>query len=280
MASVRASRLHRHSLLIGAAMLATALLPHDALAWGRDGHRIIADIAEQFLDPQAVRQVRALLAVENATALADVASWADDIRRQRPETARWHFVDIPVHPAAGEPSGYDPARDCPRGACVVAKIVEFERVLTDREAPERQRLEALKFVVHFVGDVHQPLHAADDNDRGGNDVRVTFLGRKTNLHAVWDTGIIETAARGDDRGYALRLASGITAAERERWSQGTPAAWADEAHGVAVRSIYGTLPHAGVLPPSYAADALPLVDAQLERAGVRLAAVLNAALGN
>jgi hypothetical protein len=86
-----------------------------------------------------------------------VSTWADEIRPQRPETRPWHYVNIPVQPPAGTPDGYDAVRDCPHDDCVVAKIEGFGRVLADRQAPERQRLEALKYLIHFVADVHQPL---------------------------------------------------------------------------------------------------------------------------
>jgi len=110
-----------------------------------------------------------------------------------------------VDGAPAEPSGYVATRDCPNGACVVAKIEQFERVLADRQASERERLEALKYLVHFIGDMHQPLHASNNHDRGGNDVTVTFVGRQTNLHAVWDSGIIEPAVSGNERSYAMQL---------------------------------------------------------------------------
>lgn len=188
-----------------------------ALAWGYEGHRIIANIAERCIEPATARRVRVLLAVENETTLADVANWADQIRGQRRNTAPWHFVDIPIYPAPGTPAAYDPARDCPGGNCVVAKIDEFAAELHDGGLPSRQRLEALKFLVHFVGDLHQPLHASNNNDRGGNAVRVRFNGSDTNLHAVWDNGIIDAATGGDERGYALRLARSISPAELDQW---------------------------------------------------------------
>ena len=93
--------------------------------------------------------------------LADVSIWADEIRPQRPETAPWHFGDIPIHPPAGTPAAYDAARDCPQGDCVVAAIERFAAVLRDNDAAPRRRLEALKWVVHLIADIHQPLHAAD-----------------------------------------------------------------------------------------------------------------------
>src|ERR1700731_4481412 len=147
-------------------------LPARALAWGSEGHRIVAEIAEQYLEPATARQVRELLAIENATTLAQVSTWADEIRPQRRETARWHFVDIPIHPPPGTPAAYDPGRDCPGNDCVVAAIERFAAVLRDKTAAPRERLEALKLVVHFVGDAHQPLHCADNNDRGGNAIHV------------------------------------------------------------------------------------------------------------
>jgi hypothetical protein len=261
-----------------AALVMLAASSVKAVAWGYEGHRIIAEIAEQFLELQTAHHVRDLLAIENLTTLAEVSTWADEIRPQHPETRRWYFVNIPLHPTAAESSGYDAARDCPQHECVVAKIEEFERVLADPQASERKRLEALKYVVHFIGDVHQPLHASNNDDRGGNDVAVTFMGRQTNLHAVWDSTIIGPAVKGDERAYALRRAGDITLAESQQWSAGNAVSWANESHGIAVRMIYGQLPHSGSLPDIYEAEALPIVNQQLSRAGVRLAMILNTCL--
>ena len=245
-----------------------------AFAWGSEGHRIVAEIAEQYLEPGPARQVRDLLAIENAATLADVSNWADQIRGQRRDTAPWHFVDIPIGAAV-----YDPARDCPHGDCVVAKIDHFVATLADPGLPPRNRLEALKFIVHFVGDLHQPLHASDNDDRGGNEIKVKFLGHRTNLHAVWDTGILAPAVQGDERGYALKLAGTIAPAELAAWRGGSAADWANERHSIAARFIYGELPHQpGLLPANYGDAALSTIDQQLECAGVRLAAILNQAL--
>jgi hypothetical protein len=264
----------RTNVLVGAfAVLVASNV--NAHAWGYEGHRIVAEIAEQFLEPQTAHHVRDLLAIENLTTLAEVSTWADEIRPQHPETRRWHFVNIPLHPNAGESSGYDAVRDCPQQECVVAKIEEFERVLADRQAPERERLEALKYVVHFIGDIHQPLHASNNDDRGGNEVPVTFLGHQTNLHAVWDSGIIGPAVMGDERAYAMRLTRNVTQPQLSQWSQGDTISWANESHDVAMSAVYGQLQHTGILPDSYEAQALQIVNDQVKRAGVRLAKVLN-----
>jgi hypothetical protein len=190
--------------------------PSESFALGSEGHRIVAEIAEQYLTPDTARQVRELLGIENATSLADVANWADQIRGQRRETASWHVVDIPI-----SGPGYDARRACPRGDCVVAKIKEFTAELQDGSLPARERLEALKFVVHFVADVHQPLHASDNSDRGGNEIHVEFLRHQTNLHAVWDTSILAPTVNGDERGYALRLALQITPTDVRAWRRGS-----------------------------------------------------------
>src|SRR6516225_2675402 len=211
------------ALLASLAFLLAA--PLNAFAWGYEGHRIIAEIAEQFLAPQTAHQVRELLAIDNVTTLADVSTWADEIRLQRPETGPWHYVNIPITLPAGEPAEYDAARDCPQDACVVAKIEQFEHVLKDRQLPERQRLEALKYIVHFVGDAHQPLHVSNNHDRGGNDDPVIFMGLPTNLHAVWDSGIIAPAIKGNERAYALQLVQHITEEQHQRWSEGTLISW-------------------------------------------------------
>ena len=263
--------MHRISLAL--ILLLTA--PAQAFAWGREGHIIVAEIAEQYLEPATARQVRELLRIENDTTLPDVANWVDDIRTQRRNTAVWHFVDIPV-----EARTYSAARDCPRRTCIVAEIEKFERELGDRRADPETRLEALKFLVHFIGDLHQPLHAADDHDRGGNRIRVRFMGHATNLHAVWDTGILAPAVtQGDERGYALRLSKSIRDRDRLQWQRGTIEDWANDSHAVARQIIYGTLPHEpGALPGSYDRAALPVVNAQLEKAGVRLAAVIDSVL--
>jgi hypothetical protein len=250
-----------------------------ALAWGYEGHHIAAEIAERFLEPSTAHQVRDLLAIDNETTLAQASTWADEIRPQRPETARWHYVNIPINPPAGTPPAYDPRRDCPTGDCVVAKISAFEALLRDKSAPPRQRLEALKWLVHLVADVNQPLHASDNGDRGGNDVHVDFMGRRTNLHAVWDTGILAAAHISDERAYALELAHSISPAEAAQWRSGTPADWACDSYGVARNLIYGVWPHGpGDVPASYEQKAIYVVQVQLQKAGVRLAAVLNEAL--
>jgi hypothetical protein len=171
-----------------ALFLSTVLGAGHALAWGPEGHAIVAEIAEARLTDAARAQVAQLLTQENHQHLDEVASWADDYRVSHPETGGWHYVDIPLSTAA-----YDANRDCAGGNCVVVQIQSFAATLGNKNAAPADRLVALKFVVHFVGDIHQPLHAEDDDDKGGNDVHITYFGKSTNLHSVWDGRIIEQA---------------------------------------------------------------------------------------
>jgi hypothetical protein len=235
-----------------------------------------------------------LLALEGHQHLDEVSSWADEVRSQRRDTASWHFVDIPL--AA---SSYDPTRDCAGGNCVVSKIVDFTAILSNPSAAPNDRLEALKWVVHFVGDIHQPLHAEDDNhDRGGNEVKLIYFGKPTNLHAIWDGAIIEHAT-GLQLGphftfdhpavatEAQKLDAAITPSQRQQWAstglmnnlQPSVVAWAMEAHGAAQIVSYPDLPpdRTGDWSTAYQAQAWPVVQVQLEKVGIRLAGVLNEA---
>ncbi len=242
-----------------------------ARAWGPLAHRVVARVAEARLLPTTRAHARALL---GGAALADVATWADDVREARPETARWHFVDIPVGARS-----YRPSRDCaPRrgGDCAIAAIARERAVLVDARAPRARRAEALRFVVHLVADLHQPLHCADDHDHGGNDVAVTLLGEPTNLHAVWDSGLLAAAGHGE-RATARRVTAWLAAHAGEPLGAGTTVDWALEAHRAAVAHAYA-IPRSHRLGRAYVAANLPVVDRQLALAAARLAAVLNADL--
>jgi hypothetical protein len=221
----RASR-PRHAEIYTTALLLFLGSCLPALAWGRQGHIIVAEIAEQYLEIKTVKQVRDLLALQNVATLADVSIWADQIRLQRPETAPWHYVNIPGHVPPGEPSAYVFARDCPRGDCVVGKIDDFVRVLgASQSSSASERLEALKFIVHFVADIHQPLHCIKDN-RGGNEIRVVSNGKPANLHTVWDTSILAAAVQyGTERDYALGLVRALTDSETAGWRDSSSEDW-------------------------------------------------------
>ena len=270
----------RSQVGLGAWLLVSlvGLAPAPCLAWGAKGHQIIAHIAAHDLTPTARAKVQDLLGGEAEAAMVTASTWADEIRGKRPDTAPWHFVDIPI--GSG---GYNAGRDCPRDACVVAQIEHERAVLADRQLAAPVRAEALRFLIHFVGDIHQPLHASNNRDRGGNEVQVLIGGRRTNLHAVWDTDVVKPL--GADAGIvAAGLIAHVSADDTARWKRGSAADWANESWRVAGSEIYAKLPGSGsaaapiILPGNYAAAVRAIVSAQLEKAGVRLAWVLNAAL--
>ena len=283
---------------LSAAAVACAA-PSLACAWGFEGHEIIADIARARLTPAVLAKVDALLAADADNALtahdmAAEATWADAWRGAgHRETAQWHFVDQELaHPdltAAcfgrpaldGTPASAGPAQDC-----VVDKIDEFTAELGSASTPPQERLLALKYLLHFIGDVHQPLHASDNQDRGGNCVQIALGGPRTiNLHSFWDTGVLAPLGA-DPQSAAKALNARISPAQAQDWAHGTAADWARESYAVAQSVAYtlGSQPGCDEsrapipLPAGYSDRALAAAELQLERAGVRLAFVLSTAL--
>jgi len=252
--------------------LLVALAPGRAPAWGPDGHRIIGEIAWSGLTPATRRALRDLLPTGRYGTLAEASVWADTEARRIPGD-RWlqpyHFVD--TDPRA---RSVDAPADC---RCVLGGITRFADALRDPERPYRERVVALRLLAHFVGDVHQPLHVTGADGRGGTRIYVLFFGRRETLHQVWDSGLIEhQLGRRRARNWARALASSISAAQRERWAeQRDPRAWADESLALARRDTFATRDGAR-LADDYFERELPVVAERLERAGVRLAALLNA----
>jgi hypothetical protein len=238
-----------------------------ALAWGPEGHALVARIADAQLTAAARAQVAAILG-PGAT-MASVSSWPDQIRRERPQTAPWHYVDIPI-----DKPGLDMERDCPKGNCVIAAIASMRAKLRDAATPPAERREALMFVIHFVGDMHQPLHSSDNHDKGGNDVHIVFHGQPGNLHGLWDSGLLGRMGKEDELFPRLSAAS---AGRRRKFAKGTVNDWAEQAHKLAQQTTYGKLPHGSPveITADYERRADAMIDLQIERAGARLAAVLN-----
>jgi S1/P1 Nuclease len=261
------------------------LLPAQVSAWGPKGHAIIADIASAGLTPVARSNLRVLL---GGNSLASIAGWADAIRNDEPETSGWHFVNIP-----GNAEGFSEERDCYRPQdkgptaqtdhhnCIVDRIAMFRRKLADENASEHDRLLALMFLVHFVGDVHQPLHAIGDA-RGGNDIKVTVFGSDQcgnypcSLHGAWDYILIEHTGFSEEA-YVHHLQDLI---RRNHWEQkagGSAADWANESHRAALQVWVS---NGAAIDETYYQANIWLVDERLALAGVRLAALLNDTLGN
>jgi hypothetical protein len=283
--SRRSATLHSRIFLSALCLLCVGSPP--ARAWGPDGHIIVARIAELRLTPEASKKIGALLNGEKSSGKAirisdeNFCNWADYVRRDRSETAPWHFVDIPF-----DAKSYDPVRDCANHqGCVVEAVRDFSRLIADPDTSQTERLEGLKFLVHFVGDMHQPLHCAERNgDRGGNECWVTFPGiaKAQKLHVVWDVHLVKKNMefhRMDALAFAALLNSRITKEQEALWKQGSSADWAWESHMVAVTKTYATIPVGGgkILSHDYVETNQSVVDEQLKRGGVRLAELLNEA---
>lgn len=259
------------TLLAAAALLVTPALTDstDAMRWGGMGHRVIARVAASRLSPATRREVRRLLGNES---LAKVSTWADEVRRDRPATAPWHYVNIPIYDSV-----YRPERVC-RDGCVISALEQQLKLLADRSLPRTERAEALKWVVHLVGDMHQPMHVGDRGDRGGNDTRITWDTLPGNLHGLWDTGLL--LATGLDEN-AL-----VTMLERRLRQRGDLVAltggsiedWAMESHAASRDVVYGFLPPSLALDRSYLVKVRPALEDRLLRASARLTALLERAL--
>jgi hypothetical protein len=258
------------SLTLTLAFSLAVLTPPTLMAWGPEGHIVVAKIAAARLTPSAKAGVKTLL---GRRSLDSVANYADQIRPQRPATYNWHFVDIPK-----DATDYDPDRDCkasPKGDCVIAELARAQKDLKNRNLSKTKRAEALKFIVHFVGDLHQPLHCSDNNDKGGNDVSVKFLGRTSNLHRVWDSGII-TDGHPVAADYVEELDDWLDSQDTATIEKGTVIEWALASHQLAKDDAYN-IPADHDLDATYEDANQPVIDQQLAFAGLRLAAILNAA---
>jgi hypothetical protein len=296
-----------------------------AHAWGCEGHQIVALIALKHLQPQVAAQVNAILAAGPVASdlrrycrnaglppAADAATWADDYRSTQPETGPYHFIDIPLTVTREK---YDISPLCQQG-CVVEALNKYAQTLK-RSTDPKARADALRFIIHFVGDVHQPLHDSTNGDRGGNCVPVSYedeIAHPTNpqhgdyfpnLHSVWDTEIIQ-GLLGDHDMTVEQFAEYLDERYQPRlrtWNSGQPLDWAWEGHDLAVhayRSLPVNVPHDNTVQVASCAEnnnvgtrmaALhidlgeryenanrPIVEEQLTKAGVRLAGLLNTAL--
>ncbi len=163
-------------------LLAAFLVSTQAAAWGTQGHQVVAAMAWELLQPATRAEVNRLLTLEPGETLESLSTWADEHRN--PATGPWHYVNFPRGNCH-----YDPERDCPDGNCVVAAI-ERERAIWASTANDKARLKALKYLIHLVADIHQPLHAGYRDDRGGNQFQLRAFMRGSNLHAVWDSGLL------------------------------------------------------------------------------------------
>ncbi|WP_375414583.1 S1/P1 nuclease [uncultured Bradyrhizobium sp.] len=273
-----------------ALLAACVFLPVSGTAvfgWGQEGHAIVAEIAQRRLSDDTRAAVSAILKNVSPTlqyaSLASFASWADDYRPLHQETTNWHFVDIPL-----KEDVYDPTQECkstdPKGDCVIAELERLKNDIWCKTGEDQ--FNALKFAVHFVGDIQQPLHTVLE-EFGGNNIFVEVQMKGlvctgscvpttdfAKFHAVWDTTLIQKTvfAWGS---YVDRLEAGwLVSADAAGAEGGTPTTWALEAHKAA-QAMWAAKPANNILNDSYYQAALPVLDRQLAVGGLRLAKFLN-----
>lgn len=277
---------------LAALMLIASSCASGAWAWGPQGHRTVGAIADRLLTPQARAVVAELLAGDldkfgnpsGRTTLEEVSVWADEITGTPAAHPTWHYDDTPI--CGSEPK----ERYCRDGQCNSEQLTRLIGVLADPHTPPRERNEALKWVVHLVGDIHQPLHSASNADRGGNLVHVALAGVRTrgraNLHRVWDTELVQLALQTRSRQQPPRDIDALAEEARRlvaEAGQASPAQWAFESNNLARNVAYhypgfacNTVPEEIiVLDAAYQLEAQSIVRERLLLAGGRLANLLN-----
>jgi len=261
------SEVHGWGRRIGGCILIGGLLvgATSAQAWGRQGHKVVALIAEEKLTPVAREKTEEILALENSKTLSDISSWADDVKQTYPYLPS-HAVRIPF-----DADMYDQERDCSRKRkCIVEAIYMAERVLKDEKESQRKKLVSLKLLVHYLGDIHQPLHAIKQTGQ----MNVNLGGRTYKLHKVWDTISVDFLGHSPEKISKNILSSGGTV------DRGSPVSWAEESHKIARQYIYHndeSLANSSViyLPKGYLNEISPVIEQRLYTAGIRLAMEIN-----
>lgn len=280
----------RNACRVGAALVvAVWLAATTSHAWGVQGHRLVGRVAAAHLSANARKNVAWLLGTQS---LADVSAWADEYLIGNYQTSYWHYLNIPL-----DATGYDRARDCQlqpgvsAGSrldvwrdCAVDRIIYNEQRLADPKLDRADRAVALKFLVHFVGDLHQPFHALGV-ERGGNGILVSVFGSPNcagssgdsypcNLHSVWDTYLI--AHRKLSEAQYLAVLENLI--KQHHWTTanpGTPAEWAMQSHAFGKA---GLVTQKASIDEAYYQKHIPVIDERLALAGLRLAALLNRSL--
>jgi hypothetical protein len=258
-------------LLAGWLSLILVLLPTAVQAWGGQGHQVVANLAQAQLSAKAKREVERLLAQEPGETLASISTWAD--KHRNPATAPWHYVNFPKNSCT-----YSGERDCPDGKCVVAAINRQRDILAST-ATDETRLRALKYLVHLVADVHQPLHAGYSEDRGGNSYQLQAFMRGSNLHAFWDSGLIRALDQDADVMTARLSSSNASPARRQELERAGGAFNAFQAAEESCRIVGQPGFYPGrLVDQAYVQRFTPIMEQRLQLAGARLAGLINIAL--
>lgn len=243
-------------------LMMLSLLSPNVFAWGKTGHRVIGELAQQNLSVEAKKGVEQILGNED---LSRVSTWPDEIRSDKKYNyaTPWHYVSIP-----SDKTYFDQKR--PADGDVIFALFQFEETLRDKKSTAEQKKDALRFLVHMMGDLHQPLHVGKAEDRGGNSVRLKWFKTETNLHALWDESIVDFEQLSYTE-YSKYL-NHYSAEEKKKFAEGTFLDWARESQDL--RNIVYDLggESAGY---EYHFKVKPIYELRLRQAGLRLASILN-----
>ncbi|PWS29282.1 hypothetical protein DHW03_05545 [Pedobacter yonginense] len=237
------------------------------ISWGFKGHKTVASIADRHLSGEAKAAVKELLGNES---IQDASTWADEIRNQ-PEyknTGNWHFINLPLGLNKGQ------LKDSVEHLQVENLFQAYNLNLSLLQNPNEskaKKIEALKFIIHLVGDVHQPMHISRAEDKGGNTIQVQFMGKGTNLHSLWDSKLI------DYQNLSIeQMAENDSVSRRQirKWQRAKPMDWIFESYQISSQ-IYASTPSGSILTEDYYKANIGIANQRMEMAGIRLAGVLN-----
>ena len=238
------------------------------ISWGVTGHRTVGEIAERHLSPQAKTAVDKLLGHET---MAEASTWADEIRKDNPETTPWHFINVPLGLSFAD---FKSQVETGPGANVYKALLGAEATVKSGRATNRQKAEALKFIIHFVGDMHQPMHVSRAEDKGGNTILLSFNGEDTNLHALWDSRLLDYTGLSYDK--LADKYDHATPQQIAKWQSDPAIIWAWESYQVSTILYNDVNPDgSSKLGKEYYESHIGTVESRIEKAGIRLAGLLN-----
>lgn len=244
-------------------LLLTLFFSTEVFAWGSIGHRIVGKVAHNHLTPQTKKALQKILGIES---LAIVANWPDFIKSDKAwnHASVWHYVTIP------DGKTYETIEKNPQGDAIEA-IGRFQAVLKNKKSTLEEKQQAIKFLTHLVGDIHQPLHVGKENDRGGNNVKVKWFNEETNLHHVWDESLVEF----QKLSYTeyVEMIDHATPVEIKKWQADDIAVWVKE--DMEARPLVYDLGEDAKLSYDYNFKVIKLLNERLLKAGIRLAKILN-----
>lgn len=251
------------------AMLALLLfVPASTFAWGPNGHRIVGAVSLDYINSDTLAALQELMGTEDSDELVQWCNWPDEYRST--EEGAWTYPQHFINMVPGE-SLYLKKRDCPTGLCVTEAISEYAGELGNKELSLEKRQQAFGFVCHFVGDLHQPLHAGFGHDRGGNDVDVVFNDETINVHHFWDSALINDRSDSWQSLYDLLSTRDQTNPAGD-WHSNEVVAWTNESHAFAETRSY---PGTQEISDEFADNSWDSIQVQLKKGGIRLAWILN-----